>query len=420
MPAAVSHHDPGRLRLPRLYPKQQAAIGDPRRFAIIEASTKAGKTAGCIIWLLGLAWRGKPGDHFWWIAPVYTQARIAFDRIRAGLRVTSAVEVNLGDMTIRLPGGGTLWFKSGDKPDSLYGEDVKAAVIDEATRCKEEVWHAIRSTLTATRGPARIIGNVRGRKNWVYRLAQRAKQGDPSLAYHKLTAYDAVAGGVLQAEEVEEARRLLPAHIFRELYLAEPSDDGGNPFGLAAIERQLAPLSTAAPVAFGVDLAKAQDWTVVIGLDEAGRVCVLERWQAPWEVTTSKLSGLLAPCLGGGWGGTDAYALIDSTGVGDPIVERIGVEGRIDGYKFTSNSKQQLMTGLAAAIHQGEVWFPDGVLRAELDSFEYEITGTGVRYSAPEGLHDDCVCALALAARALRHRPIVSYAGSRQRLENPS
>jgi hypothetical protein len=41
-----------------------------------------------------------------------------------------------------LPNGSVVWFKGGDKPDSLYGEDVYAAVIDEASRCKEEVWAA--------------------------------------------------------------------------------------------------------------------------------------------------------------------------------------------------------------------------------------------------------------------------------------
>jgi hypothetical protein len=40
----------------------------------------------------------------------------------------------------------------------------------------------------------------------------------------------------------------------------------------------------------------------------------------------------------------------------------------------------------------------------ELETFEYEYTRTGVRYSAPEGLHDDCVCALALAVHK-RGRP---------------
>jgi hypothetical protein len=34
---------------PKLYPKQEAAIFDPRRMSIIEASTKSGKTAGCVV-----------------------------------------------------------------------------------------------------------------------------------------------------------------------------------------------------------------------------------------------------------------------------------------------------------------------------------------------------------------------------------
>lgn len=40
----------------------------------------------------------------------------------------------------------------------------------------------------------------------------------------------------------------------------------------------------------------------------------------------------------------------------------------------------------------------------ELESFEYEYTRTGVRYTAPEGMHDDCVMALALAVYAKNNR----------------
>ena len=40
---------------------------------------------------------------------------------------------------------------------------------------------------------------------------------------------------------------------------------------------------------------------------------------------------------------------------------------------------------------------PDNI--SELEAFEYEYTRTGVRYTAPPGMHDDCVCALALAVR---------------------
>jgi len=69
----------------------------------------------------------------------------------------------------------------------------------------------------------------------------------------------------------------------------------------------------------------------------------------------------------------------------------------IDGLKFTSQSKQQLMEGLATAIQQGIIGFPDGIIVNELEVFEYQFTANGVRYSAPSGFHDDCVMALALA-----------------------
>jgi hypothetical protein len=56
------------------------------------------------------------------------------------------------------------------------------------------------------------------------------------------------------------------------------------------------------------------------------------------------------------------------------------------------------------AIQARELSFPEGPITAELLAFEYQYSRTGVRYSAPEGMHDDCVDALALAVRR-RTRP---------------
>jgi len=57
------------------------------------------------------------------------------------------------------------------------------------------------------------------------------------------------------------------------------------------------------------------------------------------------------------------------------------------------------MEGLRSAIQRREIRFPPGPIRDELESFEYTYTPTGVRYSAPNGAHDDCVVALALAVK---------------------
>lgn len=384
---------------PHLYAKQAAFLFTPARYSVVEASTKSGKTVGCLVWLFEqAALHGAPGRNYWWVAPIRDVSKIAFRRMKRAIP-RELYTANESELTLTLANGAVLWFKGADHPDSLYGEDVYAAVIDEATRCKAEAWHAVRSTLTATRGPVRIIGNVKGRKNWAYQLARRAESGEPDMAYFKLTAHDAVEGGVLDAAEVEDAKRALPADVFRELYLAEPSDDGGNPFGLDAIRACVAPLSERRPTVWGWDLAKSQDWTVGVALDDRGDVCRVERWQGPWELTQAKITAHTA--------GVDA--LVDSTGVGDPVLEALQTHGpHFEGFKFTSQSKQQIMEGLAIAIQSRVIRFPDGPIVQELEAFEYEYTRTGVRYAAPQGLHDDCVCALAMARHA--------YARPRSRL----
>ena len=327
---------------PWVYDKQRDAIFCDERYALIEASTKAGKTVGCIIWMVEQAIRGKAGQNFWWVAPVYSQAEIAFRRMKRALP-RDLYSHNDSKMTITLiPFDTTMWFKSAERPDGLYGEDVFAAVADEATRIKDEAWHALRSTLTATQGPIRIIGNVRGRRNWAYKLARQAESGAPNMHYAKLTAWDAVEAGVLDQSEVEDARSRLPEAIFRELYLAEPGDDQGNPFGIPNIAQCVIPaLSANEPVVWGWDLAKSQDWTVGIGLDGEGDVCRFVRFQQPWEYTFRQILG---HCNG-------VPSLIDSTGVGDPIVERLQREGGayFQGFKITGPSISCRSASLIAA-----------------------------------------------------------------------
>lgn len=393
--------------MPALYPKQAEAIHCRARYTVIEATTKAGKTAGCLVWLLSKAWdEGKPGRSYWWVAPVFAQAKIAFRRLRRMLLSSDprglVWTANDTELRIDIANGASIWFKGSDNPDSLYGDDVYAAVIDEASRCKEESWHAIRSTLTSTGGPVKIIGNVHGRKNWAYQLARKAESGEKGFAYFKLTAWDAVAGGIVDAAEIEDAQRVLPEQVFKELYLAEPSDDGGNPFGLAAIRKCIIPaLSTAQAHCYGVDLAKSHDWTVVIGMDAGGRVCHYERWQADWKQTIRRVRDTVG----------STPALIDSTGVGDPIVEELQravpvdsqfADANVSGFKFSAPSKQRLMEGLASSIQQQAIGFPEGQIVNELETFEFEYTATGVRYTAPEGLTDDCVCGLALCDQKRR------------------
>lgn len=379
---------------PYLYPQQERAFFNDFRYVWIEASTKAGKTTAAIVWLVERALRrGRIGRNFWWVAPVSGQADIAYKRMKRFLP-SGTFSSHDTNKTITLFNGAMIWFKSADKPDSLYGEDVWDVVGDEVSRMKENAWTAIRSVITATGGFFRGIGNVKGKKSWAYRLGHSAKAGNiPNAGYFMITAMDAVNAGVLPREEIEDAKRMLPEATFNELYMCIPNEDGSNPFGLKHIKAiTVEDMGHGDPVSFGWDLAKYVDWTVGIGLEQSGHVCRLERFQRDWRSTKVTIKEVT---------GTQCPALVDSTGIGDEIVEDlVRYSPNFEGLKFTQHSKQQLMEGLAVAIQSGLIRVPQGVIIEELNEFEFQYTRTGgVRYSAPAGFNDDCVVALALAVK---------------------
>ena len=214
---------------PNLTSYQKAILNSPSRFTITEASTKVGKTYSHIIWLFGKSHESnvENGQNFWWVAPVYNQAKIAFNRLRRYLSESGLYRFNESNLIIYCPNGAEIHFKSAEKPDNLYGEDVYAAVFDEAPRARPESWYALRSTLSSTKAPCKLIGNFGGISNWVHKLKEKA-QTDSEYQYFKITCWDAVAEGILSRDEVEQAKRDLPEKIFKELYEAEASESEGQ------------------------------------------------------------------------------------------------------------------------------------------------------------------------------------------------
>ena len=381
------------LILPALHPGQQRMIDEAKRFNVAVMGRRFGKSTLGVNRAIVTALDGWPAA---WFAPTYKQLSEIWRELVTLLRpVTSSV--NQQEKQVRLITGGLIDCWSLDQPDAGRGRKYKRVIIDEAgiIRLLEEAWQeSIRPTLADLIGDAWFLGTPKGH-NYFHRLYARGQSGEKDWMSWRMPT---TANPYIAPEEVEAARADMPPAAFDQEFLGIPAADGGNPFGMDAIADCIGPLSRFPPVVFGVDLAKSEDWTVVCGLDEAGAVCELHRWQSDWRQTRQRVLEIIG----------ETQALADSTGVGDPIVEDLHRERRdLAGFKFTATSKQQLMEGLAAAVHKREVRFPDGWLRHEMDSFEYEYRpGGGVRYSAPSGLHDDGVVALGLAWKAWTDRKV--------------
>ena len=370
-----------------LHDGQLRVFREAGRFNVLECGRRFGKThLGTQLAIETAIDGGEVG----WFAPTYRYLADPWRTIEKAIG-PAVVKTDRVEKRLELISGGSIDFWSLDSVDAGRGRRYDRVIIDEAGIVRDlgPAWQeTIRATLADRQGDAWFLGTPKGR-NFFHRCFERGQIADGGWRSWRLPT---TTNPTIREEEIEAARQELPKQVFEQEFLGIPADDGGNPFGLDAIERCVADLSTDPVAAIGIDLAKSVDWTVVCGLDKDGRVAMLERWQGPWAETIRKIESLIL----------EYPVLIDSTGVGDPIVEDLQRRHpRVEGFKFSQTSKQQLMEGLATAFQVGKVSIPDGWLRTECETFEYQYTRTGVRYEAPGGMHDDGVCALALALRCL-------------------
>jgi hypothetical protein len=366
-----------RIELPEPHINQEPILESDARFIVIMCGRRFGKSELSQYKIIIEALQGK---QIAYITPTYQLAKTFFSKLIQAVPFAN----NKSDLLLNFPNGGSVEFFTGERLDNLRGRKFHLVIIDEASFISdlENGWlNSIRPTLTDYKGKAIFLSTPRG-KNYFYSLYM--KDGEDGFKSFKYTTYD---NPYIDKAEIDEARRQLPEAVFEQEYMANPSENAGNPFGSFYIRDCIKSLSTLEPVCYGIDIAKSFDWSVIIGLDSAGNVCHFDRFQSDWHLTKQKIKELKRKPI-----------LIDSTGVGDPIFEDLQREGlAIEGFKFTQVSKQQLMIGLQTAIQQRLIGFPEGFITKELDLFEYTYSATGVKYSAPSGFHDDCVMALALA-----------------------
>ena len=362
------------IEIPEPHINQEPILESDARFVVLMCGRRFGKSELSQIKLITKAIQG---EQIAYITPTYKLAKQFYEKLSASLPYPSK------DLKIYFPNGGMVEFFTGERLDNLRGRKFHGVIVDEASFIPnlEDGWlNSIRPTLTDYKGWALFLSTPRG-KNFFYSLFM--KGGEPNWQSFKFTTFD---NPYIDKDEVEEARRQLPAPVFEQEYMANPMENAANPFGSQNIRDCIRPM-TSDPVCFGIDLAKSYDWSVIIGLDAGGNVAYFDRFQKDWHSTKQVIKSLPRKPI-----------LLDSTGVGDPIFEELQREGlMVEGLKFTQNSKQQLMVGLQNAIHQKTIGYPSGVIVDELEIFEYQFTANGVKYSAPSGFHDDCVMALALA-----------------------
>ena len=382
------------IKLPKPHAAQRAVLDSTARFRVMMCGRRFGKSL--ISQNISIE-NGLNNKKVAYITPTYQLGKTFFQEICKVLP-EKIYKKNETDLTINFITGGQIRFFTGERLDALRGLKFHLVIIDEASYIAnlQDGWlNSIRPTLTDYKGLAIFLSTPRG-KNFFYSLYM--KGGEPDWEAFKFTTYD---NPHIDPTEIDAAKFQLPNVVFEQEYMANPMENAANPFGSEHINACVKDGIAGKAEYYGIDLAKSVDWTVIIGLDKLGQVVHFERFQKDWMQTKEAILRLPK----------NLPIMIDSTGVGDAIVEELQKKfTQMHGFKFTSTSKQQLLEALANSIQTKTISYPTGLIKEELEIFEYTFTSTGVRYSAPSGFHDDCVIALALANKCkIDHRLTGKY-----------
>lgn len=401
----------GRLRLYTPHPGQQVLHASAERFRVATCGRRWGKTYAAVNEISRAAWR-QPRAFTMWVAPTYQQTKIGFRLLVQHFRKAFLESPSLSELRVTWRNGAVTQFRSADNYDAIRGEGIHFLVVDEAAMMPRAAWEeALRPTLSDTQGRALVLSTPKGR-NWFWELWCRGQDAEryPGWASWQ---FPTSQSPYVATDELREAEQSLPHDVWRQEYEAEFLEDSAGVFRhwRQCEHGELLDMpdnrSTIRPYCIGWDVARHADASVIMVMDaESGHVVAFERYlQVDYERQLSRVAELSKRYNG-------APVLMDAThgSIGDPLLsqaQRMDIPAT--GFEFTNQTKQQLIEFLALQMERKQIGFPViPALRTELEVFQYELTRSGtVRYSAPEGHHDDCVCALALAVWACRNSAAV-------------
>lgn len=204
------------------------------RWAVVVAHRRFGKTVCLLNHMLADALNCKKVRPFFaYLAPLYTQAKtIAWAYLKHYTSVIPGVKVNESELWVEFPHNqARIRLFGADNPDSLRGLYFDGVVLDEFGDMKPEAYDAvIRPALSDRKGWAVFCGTPKGHNRfhelYLYSLS------DPEWFS---AMYRADETGVIDADELESAKKQMSENLFRQEYLCDfdaSSDDVLIPLSL--------------------------------------------------------------------------------------------------------------------------------------------------------------------------------------------
>ena len=333
-----------------------------------------------------------------WVSPVFNQANKVYEQIvKAFIQDPGMIARKDGQkLRIEFCNGSTIQFFSAERYDNIRGFTFDYLIVDEFAYISAEAWtEVLRATVLVKGKKVLLLSTPRG-KNHFYQLFQ-LDGVNPQYKSFKMTSYD---NPLIDPKEIDDAKLTLPDHIFRQEYLAEFMDGAGSIF--TDINYNSSPEQ--GNICYGgLDVARADDYTVLSIYNQLGQQVFIERWRHDsWSNIVKKVVEVLNKYK------PKTYVEINS--IGDPVFEMLKTQmpysdNMLFPFVTSSKSKQDIIEQMAVANQNKEVSFLEtDWLKKEFEMFTYEYNPKTrvIKYSAPAGFHDDGIMASAIGFEAFK------------------
>lgn len=343
---------------------------------------------------------GEVGTYYYFL-PSYTQAKkVIWDNIdNEGFRMLDHIPEELiarkneTELKIELVNGSFIQLIAADTfSKTSVGTNPRGVVFSEYSLCRADVWDFLRPILLVNKGWAIFNFTPRG-VNHATKLLLAAKE-KPNWFSQILTVTD--TNFITPEELKQELEDGMPQDLYEQEYFCKIIEGASAVFKKIEenIHQEEIKAEAGKKYQIGIDLAKYNDFTVLTALDlHTLKVAKQERFnRLDWNTQKEQIVKFVRY-----W--NNGVAWMDTTGLGDPIFDDLSRMGiRIESFKFTELSREQLLNGLRVLIEQNKIKLPnDENLLAELRSFQYELVGAKAKMRVPENMHDDMVMSLGLA-----------------------
>lgn len=340
----------------------------------------------------------RQGGRAAWVVPEYKNGRALWryaSSACAALAQAGIYQISKTDRVITNRNGGFFAMYSADNIDAIRSEAFNLVVGDEAARIDGDGWNdAVRPTLADANGDEILISTPKG-LNWFYkewRMGQDTRNG-----YASWTAPTKSNPNPMIRRAYELAKQRLPEKTFEQEWNAK-FIEGGTIFRNVRAASTLQPMEkgeAGRQYVIGVDWGRSNDATVFCVLDATTKSQVYMDRMTDTDYASQR-NRLIA--LSGRF--NRAHVIAESNSMGQPNIEALQSAGMyVTPFQTTNSTKANIIQALELAFERGEIALLNNELQInELMSYQSEKLPSGlVRYSSPDGLHDDCVMALAMA-----------------------